>query len=616
MSFYDALLFSKGQRGERGYSAYEIAVQNGYEGTEEEWANSFLSPTGYYTKAETDNKLKKKAYYFDNVASMKSATNLKDGDFVITLGYYDENDGGGAKYRIVRNTTRYSENLSNGLKAEIILDNIKIYNVKQFGIKSGVNESQNDKLDELISIMTNGDTLYFPNGLYRFDRQIKLLHRINLIGDNFSTGERDENFNGSRLEFIISENVNEPYALIDCSYNNKTLIKNIYVNSNSYEISCDRNLQSENATPVDCFTTNIVTPNIVGIKLHNYGSTLKNVIVKGCSRFAVDVGFFNLLEDVFVYQSSAAFHLYNDNVMNNCKCFTCESGINIEGSINLINNFRADEIRGYGVLAINTEGNNINSITIDYAQKGAIRLENCKDSYITGKIGRVGSYYAQKGLGVPGESCYILLIGCKNNRIDIIASESNTTDYGEAINNPCYKIVTRGICLNNRYVLTGKIINITNNKKLTVNELKELILIEYGSISDILEYGAFIYQFDSTNNSYDMNTIYSNEVNSFKYSGNFIKKISSFENDNISFNLNATAGTQTYLIIVSKNRTADRGLYLVGFSEYTQTFFQKAIIELSGVTIMTDVSNKKITVGGLNSYSSIQVISNVDFIVD
>ena len=145
MSFYDALLFSKGQRGKQGYSTYEIAVQNGYEGTEEEWANSFLSPTGYYTKTETDNKLKKKAYFFDTVASMKSAS-LQNGDYVVTEGYYEANDGGGADYLI---RTKVESDVDDGgsvhvigdLVAELIVEDNAV-NVKQFGAKG--DNSNND----------------------------------------------------------------------------------------------------------------------------------------------------------------------------------------------------------------------------------------------------------------------------------------------------------------------------------------------------------------------------------------------------------------------------------------------------------------------------------------
>lgn len=45
-----------GFKGERGYSAYEIAVQNGYEGTEQQWIDHFgLDLTGYLKTSDIIN---------------------------------------------------------------------------------------------------------------------------------------------------------------------------------------------------------------------------------------------------------------------------------------------------------------------------------------------------------------------------------------------------------------------------------------------------------------------------------------------------------------------------------------------------------------------------------
>ena len=50
--------------GENGLSAYEIAVQNGFEGTEQEWLDSFYNETtveqttnNYYVEGQTDIQL-------------------------------------------------------------------------------------------------------------------------------------------------------------------------------------------------------------------------------------------------------------------------------------------------------------------------------------------------------------------------------------------------------------------------------------------------------------------------------------------------------------------------------------------------------------------------------
>ena len=60
-------------KGERGYSAYEIAVRNGYEGTEAEWKEAFLNPDGYYTKDEVYNK--EETYNKDEVYSRNESYN-------------------------------------------------------------------------------------------------------------------------------------------------------------------------------------------------------------------------------------------------------------------------------------------------------------------------------------------------------------------------------------------------------------------------------------------------------------------------------------------------------------------------------------------------------------
>ena len=71
---------------------------------------------------------------YDNVASMKSATNLINGSYARTLGYYSVNDGGGATYRItnVVDSTIHQESLGDGLYASLI-DNKEYINPEQLG---------------------------------------------------------------------------------------------------------------------------------------------------------------------------------------------------------------------------------------------------------------------------------------------------------------------------------------------------------------------------------------------------------------------------------------------------------------------------------------------------
>lgn len=64
-------------KGEKGYSAYDIAVQNGYTGTEEEWLDEFLNADNFYNKSETDALL-------DDKADTTDLANYKlNGDFAV-----------------------------------------------------------------------------------------------------------------------------------------------------------------------------------------------------------------------------------------------------------------------------------------------------------------------------------------------------------------------------------------------------------------------------------------------------------------------------------------------------------------------------------------------------
>ena len=78
----------------------------------------------------------KAIFGFDNVESMKNATNLINGSYAKTLGYYEINDGGEATYKITNtvNETEYQEELGNGLFATLLINNDSV-NVHQFGAK-------------------------------------------------------------------------------------------------------------------------------------------------------------------------------------------------------------------------------------------------------------------------------------------------------------------------------------------------------------------------------------------------------------------------------------------------------------------------------------------------
>ena len=64
-------------KGERGFSAYDIYIQNGGTLTEEEWLDTFLNADNYYNKTETDDLLGDKADASD-VYTKTETDNLLD----------------------------------------------------------------------------------------------------------------------------------------------------------------------------------------------------------------------------------------------------------------------------------------------------------------------------------------------------------------------------------------------------------------------------------------------------------------------------------------------------------------------------------------------------------
>lgn len=229
-------------KGEKGYSAYEIAVQNGYEGTEAEWKDSFLNADNYYNKTETDNKLKKKVYFFNSIASMKSS-NVKNGDYVITEGYYESNDGGGANYLIRTKTENDVDDGGNihfigDLVAELIVKDDEI-NVNQFG-------AYGDGI--------HNDTIYIQKAIdfsikQNYNPRVKLLDKVycisnlnikpktKLIGSGIENTKLliEDGSNGSAL--LISENAWHYCYLSDfsisCRSNNNNVTNAIEINVNN-----------------------------------------------------------------------------------------------------------------------------------------------------------------------------------------------------------------------------------------------------------------------------------------------------------------------------------------------------------------------------------------------
>lgn len=128
-------------------------------------------------------------WMFDNVAGMKLATNLINGSYAKTLGFYDKNDKGGSYYKIRTKTENDTANemtlidlYDNTLIAELVKTDIM--NVKQFG---AVGDENHDDTLNIQTALNNCASLIVPTGTY----MVNAVTRINLNTGNKLTLDND-----------------------------------------------------------------------------------------------------------------------------------------------------------------------------------------------------------------------------------------------------------------------------------------------------------------------------------------------------------------------------------------------------------------------------------------
>lgn len=133
----------------------------------------------------TNTTIKVDATY-TNVEEMKKS-NISEGKFVSTKGYYNANDGGSGYYNIVK-TAKYSADngrvikLNSGLFAVLDNSNSTTMSVKQYGVKG--DGSSND-VTQMNALLNAGyKVLYFSSGTYNMNNYICKPNRyIEIVGD-------------------------------------------------------------------------------------------------------------------------------------------------------------------------------------------------------------------------------------------------------------------------------------------------------------------------------------------------------------------------------------------------------------------------------------------------
>ena len=126
----------------------------------------------------------KAVFGFNTVADLLEATNLINGSYAETLGYYSVNDGGASLYQIVEDIPEsgHYETLDNGLYAKLILKDNTL-NIRQMGAKGdGVTEDTTIFQDAFIKY----NNIYIPNGNYIVNGEISFNSETQVKGESMS----------------------------------------------------------------------------------------------------------------------------------------------------------------------------------------------------------------------------------------------------------------------------------------------------------------------------------------------------------------------------------------------------------------------------------------------
>lgn len=180
---------------------------------------------------------------FDNVADMKSSTNLIEGSFARTLGYHTLNDGGGALYKIrkVTNDDTVDEAFlleigdpEDELVAELVFDDE--VSILQLGAKKfdGTKHDIQSYIAKYLAKLVDGKrfTLKIPYGLY---------HCSEVVFDKSFSIMGDENFNLHNVKgTVISSYVENQDFIFSVGANSKQcrnfVLKNITFTTADYTI--------------------------------------------------------------------------------------------------------------------------------------------------------------------------------------------------------------------------------------------------------------------------------------------------------------------------------------------------------------------------------------------
>lgn len=431
-------------------------------------------------------QLDSKINYVDNISSLRNGI-FNNGDFVETLGFYNVNDGGGAKYKIVKTIEKDIDDitiiqLNNNLYAEMLIINNQV-NPKQFGAKGILNSDFDDM--SCFQLMAN------------FINKYKTVNKIKIPFGHYYFSALDENgkmpiarTSPKRINFfkvdglsIIGEGCPIIYMTdLDCFYLNNQIDPNSQGNDIFCCFTATRcdNVLIENIEFHGTFTTpwvkfkfyrnpdgtSTTAPRAKAISIRGcYNTTIRkikgvdicgNLITLGCSDTQVDkdpdenIGGFrqcrnSYLSDIYINRafenginySGGCFDSYVDNVWAK----NCTNSIEISSDGANLNNITALECRGAGITLTGKNQNATNLYLYDC--KRVEENGNIDPSYAIGLNIQQGENISVSNITVRGCTKQGICVHMKSK--NIVINNAIVRDNAKILNEPQVSIIGNNV---------------------------------------------------------------------------------------------------------------------------------------------------------------------------
>lgn len=416
---------------------------------------------------------------YSSIYEMKKDVSLKENLYVRTLGYYSEDIGGSAYYKIINNSSidldekRYIA-LDNGLCAMLYPINNKI-DLKQVG---AYGNGVNDETEILNYAFSNFDNIYIPKGKYIVNNKVKVTKKIYVTGsDNTefiadfddSFIEFEKNVKDISLESIIFDGINNRenreflklygnnINIKNCTFNNASMC--IYLNGvNNYNLVDNKfynsifGICSEYNSENGKITGNEIYNNVrTGIDLisnvNNVEISKNSIYDNGGTGIECNGGIFT---NFSVKENYIANNGYGENsndlreginfhgakntiITKNKICGNASNGIDIDGTNSKSSDYRSENVTvsenyienngkklGQGLIIWSSKNVNIEKNTFSNNYKNNITVGSQKDSEL---ISQGISINSNRMNGVLGDgSCYFIYL--ENAVENLILSEN------------------------------------------------------------------------------------------------------------------------------------------------------------------------------------------------